>query len=184
MSTFIDEVNSLPSFRGLQVGTIQRQIGQVDEAVNSFSDVLALDPNSRLALDGAGEAYLSQAHARTSEGLYTAAASALSKGCDVIRRYLSIQTLQNEKGELLRKEEGSSGAGEGKRAGEECAWKLLGDLYTYGHKLPAMSFLGAGGVGGACEGDDGEAHQLGSKEESIGERVSENMFDNIVLGVR
>lgn len=72
-----------------QVGTIQRQVGQVDEAVSSFTQALELQPNSALALEGAGEAYLAQAHARTSEGLYTAAFDALQKGCVVTKRLLA-----------------------------------------------------------------------------------------------
>lgn len=71
-----------------QVGTVQRQIGQVDEAVKSFTQALVLQPNSVLALEGAGEAYLAQAHARTSEGLYTAAFDALQMGCVVTRQFL------------------------------------------------------------------------------------------------
>ncbi|CAM9753532.1 unnamed protein product, partial [Laminaria digitata] len=116
-----------------QVGTIQRQIGQVDEAVQSFTDALQLDPKSGLALEGAGEAYLAQAHARTSEGLYTAAVTALRLGSDVTRRFLAA--------------DGSGrGGGRGGRGVESkaCALKLLGDLHTYGHKLPPMSFEGEG----------------------------------------
>lgn len=80
---------SLSVYCFAQVGTIQRQIGQVDEAVDSFTQALVLQPNSVLALEGAGEAYLAQAHARTSEGLYTAAFDALQKGCVVTRSLLA-----------------------------------------------------------------------------------------------
>ena len=73
-----------------QVGKIQRRLGQVDEAVDSFNEALAQDPTSLLALEGAGEAYLAQAHARTSEGLYTAALGALVKGCDATERFLDL----------------------------------------------------------------------------------------------
>lgn len=71
-----------------QLGTIRRQIGQVNEAAESFEQALVLDPDSGLALEGAGEAYLAQAHARMTEGLCTAAAESLRKGCDVVRRLL------------------------------------------------------------------------------------------------
>ncbi|CAN0309939.1 unnamed protein product, partial [Ectocarpus sp. 13 AM-2016] len=77
------------------VGTIQRQIGQVDEAVSSFNDALSLDPESILALEGSGEAYLAQAHARTSEGLYNAAAKALRNGRDAIMRFLDMAKRKN-----------------------------------------------------------------------------------------
>lgn len=43
-----------------KVGIIHRQIGQVDEAITSFTQALELDPESGLALQGAGEAYLAQ----------------------------------------------------------------------------------------------------------------------------
>lgn len=91
-----------------------------------------------LALAGAGEAYLSQAHARTSEGLYTAAAAALRRGCEMAGRFLQ-------------------GIGDGVDCDgsveeELFALKLLGDLHTYGHKLPPIVFEdmegGAGGDGG------------------------------------
>lgn len=77
------------------MGTIQRKIGQVDEAVNSFMDALELDPDSGLALEGAGEAYLAQAHARTSEGLYTAAVTALRLGSEVTRRFLAADNIEH-----------------------------------------------------------------------------------------
>lgn len=78
-----------------QVGMIQRQIGQVDEAVSSFNDALTLDPESILALEGSGEAYLAQAHARTSEGLYNAAAKALRNGRDATKRFLDLSKGKN-----------------------------------------------------------------------------------------
>lgn len=55
--------------------------------MESFSEALNLDPESGLALEGAGEAFLAQAHARASEGLYTAAAEALRRGRDVLQRF-------------------------------------------------------------------------------------------------
>lgn len=73
----------------LQLGTIHRQMGQVNEAVDSFVQALELDPKNGLALQGAGEAHLAQAHARTSEGLYKAAAGALQKGCELLRSLLA-----------------------------------------------------------------------------------------------
>lgn len=88
-----------------QVGTIQRQIGQVDEAVSSFNDALSLDPESILALEGSGEAYLAQAHARTSEGLYTAAAKALRNGRDATKRLLDLAKGKNNIGFLLTNSE-------------------------------------------------------------------------------
>lgn len=116
-----------------QIGAIQRTIGQVDEAVESFNAALVVR-SSGLALAGAGEAYLSQAHARTSEGLYTAAVAALYKGCEMVRRFIP-------------------GIGDGVDCVEEelFAMKLLGDLHTYGHKLPPVVFEGTqrrGGHGG------------------------------------
>ncbi|CAM9615837.1 unnamed protein product, partial [Hapterophycus canaliculatus] len=127
-----------------QVGTIQRQIGQVDEAVASFSDALSLDPDSGLALAGAGEAYLAQAHARTSEGLYTAAAKALRSGCEATSRFLGRGAPDPAaSGAADGGGSGSGGGGSvgaGLIAGAECAWKLLGDLYTYAHKLSPFCF--------------------------------------------
>ena len=112
---------------------------------------------SGLALAGAGEAYLAQAHARTSEGLYTAAATALHRGCDTTRRFLD-------------------GIGAGSEQEEEklFALKLLGDLHTYGHKLPPMVFKEEGtwgttnantdcGVDGG-QGEGGSLRKLGTKE--------------------
>lgn len=130
-----------------QVGTIQRQIGQVDEAVQSFQDALALNPDSKLALEGAGEAYLAQAHARTTEGLYTAATKALRSGCEATRRFLSLLAAPTTPAAMTVAVEGGSRGG-------ECAWKLLGDLYTYAHKLPPMCFEAEGSrEGGEGEGD-------------------------------
>ncbi|CAM9704269.1 unnamed protein product [Scytosiphon promiscuus] len=141
-----------------QVGTIQRQIGQVDEAVASFSEALSLDPLSSLSLTGAGEAFLAQAHARTSEGLYSAAAKALRNGCEVIRRFLArraTDTNTNATGAAAASGDSSSGEGNGGgetgwAVGGDSAWKLLGDLHTYAHKLPPVCF--------EEEGDDGEGH--------------------------
>lgn len=130
------QTNQSKISKNKQVGTIQRQIGQVDEAVASFTDALSLDPDSSLALAGAGEAFLAQAHARTSEGLYTAAAQALRNGCAATRRFLSLETPPPT----------ADGGGRGGIvAGGESAWKLLGDLYTYAHKLPPMCFEEEGG---------------------------------------
>ncbi|CAM9587326.1 unnamed protein product, partial [Choristocarpus tenellus] len=112
-----------------QVGTIQRQLGRVDEAVESFASALSLDPKDLMVLEGTGEAYLAQAHARASEGLYTAATGALRAGCEVTRIFLEC----------------SSSSGGSKVS---CAWKLLGDLYTYGHKIPPKCF--------ASEANDGD----------------------------
>lgn len=137
-----------------QVGTIQRQIGQVDEAVLSFQDAIALDPESRLALEGAGEAYLAQAHARTTEGLYTAATTALRSGCEATRRFLAL---------LAAPATPAAAATAAAGGGGECAWKLLGDLYTYAHKLPPMCFEADGsrergaGEGGRCKAGTAEA---------------------------
>ncbi|CAM9884354.1 unnamed protein product, partial [Ectocarpus fasciculatus] len=143
-----------------QVGTIQRQIGQVDEAVSSFNDALTLDPESILALEGSGEAYLAQAHARTSEGLYNAAAKALRNGRDATKRFLDLK-----------------GAGAGAPSGGgsaaaavsmECAWKLLGDLHTYAHKLPPMCFEDEGSrekIGGSAEG--GSVLGLGTSKAAV-----------------
>lgn len=40
------------------------------------------------------------------------------------------------------------------RQGHECAWKLLGDLYTYAHKLPPMCFVADG------DGSDSRGERL------------------------
>ncbi|CAN0151264.1 unnamed protein product, partial [Ectocarpus fasciculatus] len=154
-----------------QVGTIQRQIGQVDEAVSSFNDALTLDPESILALEGSGEAYLAQAHARTSEGLYNAAAKALRNGRDATKRFLNLKATDR----------GSSGEGAGAGAPSgggsaaaaaavsmECAWKLLGDLHTYAHKLPPMCFEDEGSrekKGGSAEG--GSVLGLGTSKAAV-----------------
>eukprot|EP00903_Cladosiphon_okamuranus_P012909 g12052.t2 len=138
-----------------QVGTIQRQIGQVDEAVSSFEEALSLDPESSLALEGAGEAYLAQAHARTSEGLYTAATKALRNGCEVSRHFLANRSAAASSA--------TSTASGTKAARGGCAWKLLGDLCTYAHKLPPMCFEGEGARKGQQGGERG-ACELGTKE--------------------
>lgn len=146
--------------RRRQVGTIQRQIGQVDEAVSSFKEALSLDPESRLALEGAGEAYLSQAHARTSEGLYSAATTALRNGCEATRRFLAITDTNTSTKETERE-----------TARGECAWKLLGDLYTYAHKLPPMCFEAEGARDGQAQ-QGGEGQALGTKEAAAHQAVS------------
>lgn len=114
----------------------------------SFTEALALDPDSTLALAGAGEAYLAQAHARTSEGLYTAAAKALRSGCGATRRLLARSAGGADGGSAG----GGGGDGRGSIAGGESAWKLLGDLYTYAHKLPPMCFEEGGRQRGGGEG--------------------------------
>lgn len=145
------------------MGTIQRQIGQVDEAVSSFTEALALAPESSLALEGAGEAYLAQAHARTSEGLYTAATIALRSGCEATRRFLASTNASLAAA--------ASTATEASRG--ECAWKLLGDLYTYAHKLPPMCFEGEGArEGHGQQGGEGYALGLGTKEAAEHQAVS------------
>lgn len=145
------------------MGTIQRQIGQVDEAVSSFKEALSLDLESSLALEGAGEAYLAQAHARTSEGLYTAATTALRNGCEATRHFLANLSA------------GASGAtstaSETKASRGDCAWKLLGDLYTYAHKLPPMCFEGEG-AGEGQQGGERSVLGLGTKEVAIRQAVS------------
>lgn len=116
-----------------------------------------------------------QAHARTSEGFYTAAAAALRNGCHVMRRFLGIADKGNDTVGDGSGSENKMGAAEfeedteafsfkvdgGNRDGEkegaantaenrrqhECAWKLLGDLYTYAHKLPPMCFVKDGAEG-------------------------------------
>ncbi|CAM9575061.1 unnamed protein product [Ectocarpus sp. 8 AP-2014] len=147
-----------------QVGTIQRQIGQVDEAVSSFNDALTRDPESILALEGSGEAYLAQAHARTSEGLYNAAAKALRNGRDATKRFLDLSKATTAKGS----------SGEGAAAvSMECAWKLLGDLHTYAHKLPPMCFEDEGSReqrGGSAEG--GSVLGLGTSQAAVEHAVS------------
>lgn len=131
------------------MGTIQRQIGQVDEAVLSFEDALALNPESSLGLEGAGEAYLAQAHARTTEGLYTAAATALRNGCEATRRFLALVSPTAPAAAAGGGDDAAAAAaaaaavGDASRGGE-CALKLLGDLYTYAHKLPPMCFEAEG----------------------------------------
>ncbi|CAB1097731.1 unnamed protein product [Ectocarpus sp. CCAP 1310/34] len=155
-----------------QVGTIQRQIGQVDEAVSSFNDALALDPESILALEGSGEAYLAQAHARTSEGLYTAAAKALRNGRDATKRFLDLAKATTGN---ARSGEGAGAAPSGGRSAAaatalsmECAWKLLGDLQTYAHKLPPMCFENEGSRerrGGSAEG--GSVLVLGTSRAAV-----------------
>ena len=127
-----------------QVGTIQRQIGQVDEAVSSFKEALSLDPESSLALEGAGEAYLAQAHARTSEGLYTAATTALRNGCEATRHFLANTKTKMADSASPSASDASPAAAplEKETPRGECAWKQLGDLYTYAHKLPPMCFEG------------------------------------------
>ncbi|CAM9853966.1 unnamed protein product [Discosporangium mesarthrocarpum] len=122
-----------------QVGTVQRQLGQVDEAVHSFEAALQLNPEHLMALEGLGETYLAQAHARTSEGLYTAAAAALLAGCSITRKFLDLTIARTSS-------QGHRGS---------CAWKLLGDLYTYGHKLPAFCFVTDRSVGKDGEVEDG-----------------------------
>ncbi|CAM9761809.1 unnamed protein product [Ectocarpus sp. 12 AP-2014] len=156
-----------------QVGTIQRQIGQVDEAVSSFNDALTLDPESILALEGSGEAYLAQAHARTSEGLYNAAAKALRNGRDAIKIFLDLA--KPTTGKARSGEGAGAGAPNGGRSAAaatagsmECAWKLLGDLHTYAHKLPPMCFENEGSRerrGGSAEG--GSVLGLGTSRAAV-----------------
>lgn len=127
--------------------------------MSSFQEALSLDPDSGLALEGAGEAYLSQAHARTSEGLYTAAATALRNGCEVTRRFLAGASPP-----------ATPAAAEGSGATRgECAWKLLGDLHTYAHKLPPMCFEAEGARDG--EGGEGGVFALGSAEAAAWQAV-------------
>lgn len=118
-----------------------------------------------------------KAHARTSEGFYTAAMGALRKGCDVTRLFLGITERPSTASGLMSGDSrdddiGATDAGEGcagdtetflfgveggddgdgrQRQGHECAWKLLGDLYTYGHKLPPMCFVDGDGCDGRGE---------------------------------
>jgi len=52
----------------------------------------------------------------------------------------------------------AAGATEGREGARgECAWKLLGDLHTYAHKLPPMCFEAEG----ARDGGGGEGGVLG-----------------------
>lgn len=133
----------------------------MDEAVSSFKEALSLDPESSLALEGAGEAYLAQAHARTSEGLYTAATTALRNGCEATRSFLDhlAKAASDATATTTAKEAGTETNG----SRGECAWKLLGDLYTYAHKLPPMCFEGEGAREGQ-RGGDGGVLGLGTKE--------------------
>lgn len=63
MNTGFIEPNLNPSTSvcyPVQLGIIRRQIGQVDQAVESFTQALDLNEESGFALQGAGEAYLAQ----------------------------------------------------------------------------------------------------------------------------
>lgn len=127
---------------------------------------MSLDPESSLALEGAGEAYLAQAHARTSEGLYTAATTALRNGCEVTRRFLAKTNLAAS-GASCDAGVGISVKPAPTETGE-CAWKLLGDLYTYAHKLPPMCFGGEGQPGGEA---DAMGLELGTEEAAAHQAV-------------
>lgn len=138
-----------------------------------------------------------QAHARTSEGFYTAAVAALRSGCHVMRRFLGIADQGNESvGDgsasddsvggadmerdtedfSFKREGGSGDGGDGQKEGaaykagsrrqHECAWKLLGDLYTYAHKLPPMCFVkdGAEGCGEERPVDKGTADAVAAQQ--------------------
>lgn len=169
------------------MGTIQRQIGQVDEAVSSFKEALCLDPKSSLALEGAGEAYLAQAHARTSEGLYTAATTALRNGCEATRHFLASTNEKLAAADSASASASASAAGAGATAASpekekekeasrvECAWKLLGDLYTYAHKLPPMCFEAQQQQ--QRQGGEGCVLGLGTKEAVAHQAVSVNKLD-------
>ncbi len=116
------------------IARIHRDIGQVDEAVSVIESALAFDSCSPVALMGAGECYLAQAHARSMEGLYYASYQSLLKGQQAMKALLHGQ----QKLEL-------------KYASKfvQAAWKLRGDLYIYCYKLPPTCCVGEGtGLGG------------------------------------
>jgi tetratricopeptide (TPR) repeat protein len=109
------------------MGQAYREIGQVDEAVAALEAALLLAPADTLARTGTAAAALAQAHARTSEGLYGAAAECLRRGAAVAEAHLADTSSS------------SSSSSEGART----ALKLLGDLRLYAHRLPPSCFGGA-----------------------------------------
>ncbi len=113
---------------------VHRDIGQVDEAVSVIESALAFDSCSPVALMGAGECYLAQAHARSMEGLYYTSYQSLLKGQHATKALLDGQ-------QKLEVKHASKFV--------QAAWKLLGDLYIYCHKLPPTCCGGEGmGLGG------------------------------------
>ncbi len=116
------------------IARVHCEIGQVDEAVSVIESALAFDSCNPVALMGAGECYLAQAHARSMEGLYYASYQSLQKGQRAMKALLDRQQeLELKHGSKL----------------VQAAWKLLGDLYIYCHKIPPSCCGGEGmGLGG------------------------------------
>ncbi len=118
------------------IARVHREIGQVDEAVSVIESALAFNFCNPVTLMGAGEYYLAQAHARSMEGLYYASYQSLQKGQQAMNALLADR--QRE----LKLKHGLKFI--------QAAWKLLGDLYIYCHKLPptCCGGEGMGGLGG------------------------------------
>ncbi|KAG5190631.1 hypothetical protein JKP88DRAFT_352627 [Tribonema minus] len=137
-------------------GRAHREIGQVDEAAEALDRALALAPRDALARIGGAQAALARAHARATEGQNGAAADCLRRGAALAEAFLGAADGSGGSGG-----DGSGGDGGG-GAGARTAWKLLGDLRVYAHRLPPGCFRSGNGGGGglACEDqeeDDGVA---------------------------
>ncbi len=116
------------------IASVHCELGQVDEAVSVIESAIAFDSCNAVALMGAGECYLAQAHARSMEGLYYTSYQSLQQG------QRAMKTLLDRQQELELKH-GSTFV--------QAAWKLLGDLYIYCHKIPPSCCGGEGmGLGG------------------------------------
>ncbi|CAM9393980.1 unnamed protein product [Chrysoparadoxa australica] len=99
-----------------EIGIAQREVGLVDEAVENLVQAME-EGGTSFTLGAAGEAFLTQAHMRAGECLYSAATVCLQEGVSVMLKLLSL----NQSGLIHHH-------------------KILGDLYTYASGLPPSCY--------------------------------------------
>jgi tetratricopeptide (TPR) repeat protein len=117
---------------------VYRGMGLVDDAMKHLTAALELgtdrmdDAQHAMILLGSAQARLAQCHARSCEGLYSAAAAALMAGINIADQLVTVLQCSLPLQHRLDV--------------TDVVWKLLGDLKLYASRLPPSCFGGFSGV--------------------------------------